>query len=161
CVGNRTWSRVRTGPRRPASSGHSPRQLHPLAPRIDAGSQEPAGCTLVQVNRSAVVPSIEANHRRLAVILAADVASYSRLMSDDEEATLKPLADYREVIAGLTAEHSGRIFGTAGDSIMIEFASPVQAVRCAVAIQRATSRRNADLPDTRRMVFRIGINVGD
>jgi adenylate cyclase len=107
------------------------------------------------------VPSIEADHRRLAVILAADVASYSRLMSDDEEATLKTLASYREVIAGLAAEHSGRIFGAAGDSIMIEFASAIQSVRCAVAIQRATGRRNADLPDTRRMVFRIGINVGD
>lgn len=103
----------------------------------------------------------DADQRRLAVILAADVAGYSRLMSEDEEATLATLTSYLEVIAGMAAEHQGRIFGMAGDGIMIEFASPVQAVRCAVATQRALDRRNADQPETRRMVFRIGINLGD
>jgi adenylate cyclase len=107
------------------------------------------------------VPSDEANQRRLAVILAADVAGYSRLMSEDEEAALNTLATYQEVIAGLVGEHHGRIFGIAGDSVMVEFASAVQAVRCAVAIQRALSRRNADLPEHRQMSFRIGINLGD
>ena len=107
------------------------------------------------------MPSDEANGRRLAVILAADVASYSRLMSEDEEATLRTLAGYQEVIAGLAAEHHGRVFNTAGDSVMIEFASAVQAVRCAVAVQRALNRRNADLPRDRRMSFRIGLNLGD
>jgi len=82
-------------------------------------------------------------------------------MSQDEEATLNTLANYREVIAGFALEHRGRMFGAVGDSVMIEFTSAVQAVRFAVAVQRALSRRNADLPDNRRMVFRIGINIGD
>jgi adenylate cyclase len=99
--------------------------------------------------------------RRLALILAADVAGYSRLMSEDEEGTLKTLSLYQEVAAALIAEHQGRIFAVAGDGIMAEFASAVQAVRCAVAVQRGIDRRNADLPEARRMVFRIGINLGD
>ena len=99
--------------------------------------------------------------RRLAVILAADVAGYSRLMAEDEESTLATLADFREVIAGRVSEHQGRIFAMAGDSVMAEFQSAVQAVRCAAAMQRALERRNADLPDLRKMQFRIGINLGD
>ena len=106
------------------------------------------------------MPPLEVN-RRLAVILSADVAGYSRLMSEDEEATLGTLATYQEVIAGLVADHQGRIFTMAGDGLMVEFASAVLAVRCAVAIQRAIDRRNADLPERRRMAFRIGINLGD
>jgi class 3 adenylate cyclase len=103
------------------------------------------------------IPEIE---RRLAAILAADVAGYSRLMGADEEGTLKTLNLYRGVITNLIEEHQGRIVGTAGDSILAEFASAVQAVRSAVAIQRALNRRNADLEQSRRMRFRIGINVG-
>lgn len=99
--------------------------------------------------------------RKLAAILAADVAGFSRLMAEDEEATAQTLGAYREIIADLVAEHSGRIFGTAGDSVIAEFASPVQAVRTAVAIQRALNRRNADLPQHRQMHFRIGVNLGD
>jgi adenylate cyclase len=99
--------------------------------------------------------------RKLVAILAADVAGYSRLMSQAEEETLSTLAAYKEVITGFVAEHGGRIFGTAGDSIIAELASPVQTVRCAVAIQRALHRRNSDLPSNRRLEFRIGINVGD
>src|SRR5262249_30548392 len=99
--------------------------------------------------------------RRLAAILAADVAGYSRMMAEDEEATLRTLGAYHGTIADLIAEHGGRIFGTAGDSVIAEFASAVQAVRAAVAIQRALKRRNADLPLGRRMEYRIGINVGD
>src|SRR5215218_49159 len=82
-------------------------------------------------------------------------------MSEDEEATLATLATYQEVIAGLVAEHQGRIFAVAGDGVLAEFASPVQAVRCAVAVQRALERRNADLPERRRLVFRIGVNLSD
>jgi class 3 adenylate cyclase len=104
------------------------------------------------------VPPIE---RRLAAILAADVAGYSRLMAADEEATLRSLQEYRRTISDLVDEHSGRIFGSAGDSLIAEFNRAVQAVRAAVAIQRALDRRNADLPQARRMDFRIGINVGD
>jgi adenylate cyclase len=99
--------------------------------------------------------------RKLVTILAADVAGYSRLMAADEEATLGTLRAYRETIGELVAEHAGRVFGSAGDSLIAEFASPVQAVRTAVAIQRALNRRNADLPADRRMVFRIGVNLGD
>ena len=92
--------------------------------------------------------------RRLAAILAADVAGYSRLMAADEEGTLRTLAAYRCTIGELIAEHGGRIFGTAGDSVIADFSSPVQAVRSAVAIQRALHRRNADLVQDRRMDFR-------
>jgi class 3 adenylate cyclase len=99
--------------------------------------------------------------RRLAAILAADVAGYSRMVAENQEATLRTLGTYRAVIANLTAEHGGRIFGTAGDSVVAEFASAVQAVRAAVAIQRALQRQNADLPEERRLEFRIGINLGD
>ena len=99
--------------------------------------------------------------RKLAVILAADVEGYSRLMGADEEATLKTLNAYRQVIDGLIARHEGRIVGTAGDSVLAEFASPVEAVRCAIAIQEELRVRNAELPDDRQMRFRIGVNLGD
>jgi adenylate cyclase len=99
--------------------------------------------------------------RRLAAILAADVVGYSRLMGADEEATLATLNAYREVIDRLVVDLHGRVFGSAGDSVMAEFASPVEAVRCAVAIQQEIEARNADLPKDRRMRFRIGVNLGD
>ncbi|MCH7929002.1 MAG: tetratricopeptide repeat protein [Proteobacteria bacterium] len=99
--------------------------------------------------------------RRLAAILAADVAGYSRLMGADEEGTLRTLNAFRTVIDGLIAEHEGRVFGSAGDSVIAEFASPVEAVRCAAEIQRQLETRNADLPGERRMYFRIGVNLGD
>ena len=99
--------------------------------------------------------------RRLAAILAADVVGYSRLMEADEEATLTTLNAYRVVIDGLIADHRGRVFGSAGDSVVAEFASPVEAVRCAIAIQTDIEGRNADLSDDRRMRLRIGVNLGD
>ena len=99
--------------------------------------------------------------RRLASILSADVVGYSKLMSTDEEGAFQTLRSHRIVIADLISEHDGRIFGTAGDSVVAEFLSAVQSMRAAVAIQRALDRHNADLPDARRMVLRIGINVGD
>ena len=99
--------------------------------------------------------------RRLATILAADVVGYSRLMGRDEEATLATLKSYREAIDGLVTGHDGRIFGGAGDSVIAEFASPVEAVRCAAEIQLELEKRNTDLPEPRRMRFRIGINLGD
>ncbi len=99
--------------------------------------------------------------RRLAAILAADVVGYSRLMEADEEATLTTLNAYRQVIDGLIADHRGRVFGSAGDSVVAEFASPVEAVRCAIAIQTEIEGRNADLPEDRRMRLRIGVNLGD
>ena len=99
--------------------------------------------------------------RKLAVILAADVAGYSRLMAADEEGTLAALNARRQVIDELIARHRGRIFTTAGDSVMAEFASAVEAVRCAAAIQQEIERRNADLPEPGRMLFRVGVNLGD
>jgi len=99
--------------------------------------------------------------RKLAVILAADVAGYSRLVAADEEGALATLATYSATISRLVNEHGGRIFGAAGDSLVAEFQSAVQAVRAAVAIQRNLERRNADLAPERRMQFRIGLNLGD
>jgi len=99
--------------------------------------------------------------RRLAAILEADVVGYSRLMEADEEATVATLNACRQVIDGLVAQRRGRVFGSAGDSIVAEFPSPVEAVRCAVEIQRALAATNADLADDRRMRFRIGVNLGD
>ncbi len=99
--------------------------------------------------------------RRLAAILAADVEGYTRLMRADEEATLNTLSDYREVIDGLIARHEGRVFSTGGDSVLAEFGSAVEAVRCAISFQEEIATRNAELPDDRKLLFRIGINVGD
>jgi adenylate cyclase len=100
--------------------------------------------------------------RRLAAILAADVAGYSRLMGADEEGTLAALkAHRRELIDPTIAAHNGRIVKTTGDGALVEFASVVDAVRCAIEIQRAMAGRNADVPEDRRIAFRIGINVGD
>jgi adenylate cyclase len=100
--------------------------------------------------------------RRLAAILAADVAGYSRLMGVDEEGTLAALKVLRKsLIDPKIAEHRGRIVKTTGDGALVEFASPVDAVRCAGEIQRGMSKRNAAVPSDRRIEFRIGINVGD
>lgn len=99
--------------------------------------------------------------RRLVTILAADVVGYSRLVEEDEEGTLRTLGACRGIIDELVTQHSGRVFGSAGDSVVVEFASPVDAVRCAACIQRDLERRNADLPEDHRMRFRIGINLGD
>jgi adenylate cyclase len=100
--------------------------------------------------------------RRLAAILAADVAGYSRLMGIDEEGTLSALKAYRrELIDPKIAEHRGRIVKTTGDGALVKFAGAVDSVRCALDLQRGTAARNADIPDDRRIEFRIGINVGD
>ncbi len=97
--------------------------------------------------------------RRLAAILAADVVGYSRLMGADEEATLATLKAHRRVIDGLIGDHGGRVFGSAGDSVIAGFASPVEAVRSGVEIE--LDKRNAASPEDRRMRFRIGVNLGD
>ena len=99
--------------------------------------------------------------RKLTTILAADVEGYTRLMRADEEATLKSLGEYRDVIDGLIARHEGRVFSTGGDSVLAEFGSAVEAVRCAISCQEEISSRNAELADDRKLIFRIGINVGD
>jgi len=100
--------------------------------------------------------------RRLAAILAADVVGYSRLMSADEEGThLRLLAYRREVIAPKVREHRGRIVKHTGDGALVEFGSAVDAVRCALEMQRVIRARNADLPQDRRIKLRIGVNLGD
>jgi adenylate cyclase len=100
--------------------------------------------------------------RRLAAILAADVAGYSRMMGSDEEGTLAALkACRRELVDPKIAEHRGRIVKTTGDGLLIEFPSVVEAVTCALAVQRGMVERNAGVPDDQRIEFRIGINLGD
>ena len=99
--------------------------------------------------------------RKLAAILSADVAGYSRLMGEDEEVTLRLLSDYRGKIDTLIDAHEGRVVGRAGDSVMAEFGSAVEAVRCGVEMQDTLRARNEELELDRRMQFRIGINLGD
>jgi TolB-like protein/tetratricopeptide (TPR) repeat protein len=104
----------------------------------------------------------ERAERRLAAILAADVAGYSRLMGVDEEGTLAALKAVRAELGDpKIAEHRGRIVKTTGDGMLVEFGSVVDAVRCAVAVQQGMAARNADVPVERRIEFRIGINLGD
>lgn len=99
--------------------------------------------------------------RRIAAILAADVAGFSRLVAEAEEETLQRLAAYREVFDAFVARHGGRIFNTAGDSVMCAFDSAVEATRCAIDIQESLRTRNLTLPPGRRLQFRIGISIGD
>jgi class 3 adenylate cyclase len=99
--------------------------------------------------------------RKLAAILSADVKEYSRLMREDEAATIRTLTAYREVMTSLIKQHHGRVVDTVGDNLLAEFASVVDAVQGAVAIQKEIKSRNAKMPKSRRMLFRIGINLGD
>ena len=99
--------------------------------------------------------------RKLAAILSADVESYSRLMDDDEEATVRTLTSYRSAITDLVQQYRGRVVDSPGDNILAEFASVVDSVNCAVEIQRELAERNEELPDHRKMQFRIGVNLGD
>jgi TolB-like protein/class 3 adenylate cyclase/Tfp pilus assembly protein PilF len=99
--------------------------------------------------------------RRLAAILAADVAGYSRLMGMDEVGTARSLREHRVVSDALIARHGGRIVKTTGDGLLLEFASVVDAVQCAVALQEVMAERNTAVPQDKRMLFRIGINLGD
>jgi class 3 adenylate cyclase/Ca2+-binding EF-hand superfamily protein len=99
--------------------------------------------------------------RKLSAVLMADVVGYSRLMGEDEAATLETLNAYHGVMADLINQHRGRIVDAPGDAVLAEFSSVVDAVQCAVSIQKELEARNAELPDNRRMQLRIGINLGD
>jgi adenylate cyclase len=99
--------------------------------------------------------------RKLTAILSADVAGYSRLMAEDESATVKTLEAYREVMSTLIMQHRGRVIDSPGDNLLAEFTSVVDAVQCAVAVQKEFQARNAELAENRRMQFRIGVNLGD
>ena len=100
-------------------------------------------------------------HRKLATILSADVAEFSRLMSEDEEQTLRVFRGHKKIFEALVANHNGRVFNTAGDAILAEFASAVEAVRCATDVQAALRTRNDKFPPNRQVRFRIGVNLGD
>ena len=99
--------------------------------------------------------------RKLSTILASDVVGFSKMMAANEEYTLRDLSRRRQVIDGVVAEHDGKIFGSAGDSIIAEFASPVNAARCAVEMQSRMASLNEDVPEELQMLFRVGINLGD
>jgi adenylate cyclase len=99
--------------------------------------------------------------RKLAAIISADVKGYSRLMGEDEEATVRTLNNYKEVMTSLIQQHHGRVVDAPGDNVLAEFASVVDAVRCAMDIQKELKTRNTELPENRRMEFRIGVNLGD
>src|SRR4051812_40656435 len=99
--------------------------------------------------------------RKIAAIFAADIAGYSRLVAEDEEETLRRLASYRSVVDDFIVKAGGRIFNTAGDAVLAEFSSAVEAVRCAIDIQESLRTRNMAYPASRQMNFRIGITIGD
>ena len=99
--------------------------------------------------------------RKLTTILSADAVGYSRLMGDDEAATVKTIELYRNIISDLITQHRGRVIDSPGDNLLSEFGSVVDAVQCAVAVQKELNARNTELPDNRQMKFRIGINLGD
>ena len=99
--------------------------------------------------------------RKLTAVFSADVAGYSRLMGEDEAATVKTLEAYKQVMFSLIKQHRGRVIDSPGDNLLAEFASVVDAVQCGVAVQKELQARNAELPENRKMQFRIGINLGD
>jgi adenylate cyclase len=103
----------------------------------------------------------EHTKRKLAAIFSADVAGYSRLMGDDEQATVETIIAYRKVMTDLIQEYRGRVVDAKGDNVLAEFPSVVDAIQCAVEIQKDLKVRNAELPENRRMEFRIGVNLGD
>ena len=99
--------------------------------------------------------------RKLSAILRADVKGYSRLMREDEVATVDTLRAYRKAMSALIQKHRGRVVDTPGDNVLAEFGSVVDAVQCAVEVQQELKDRNTELPENRRMEFRIGVNLGD
>ena len=99
--------------------------------------------------------------RKLAAILSADAKGYSRLMGEDELGTVRTLNSYKEAMVNLIQQHHGRVVDAPGDNLLAEFTSVVDAVQCAVDIQKELKVRNAELPENRKMEFRIGINLGD
>jgi adenylate cyclase len=132
------------------------RRARTCAPRGSISG--PRARAIPRVDERAAAPLPE---RKLAAILAADVVGYSRLMHENEEAALATLSGHRAIIDDLIAVWRGKITGTAGDSVLAEFASVIDAVNCGVAIQQALAAANSALPTGRQMQLRIGINVGD
>src|SRR2546428_2617863 len=106
-------------------------------------------------------PTSAGIERKLAAILHADVRGYSRLLGEDEVTTLRTVASHLALMRSLVGQHGGRAVGSRGDSLLAEFPSVVDAVQCAVEVQQALTVRNAEVPLTRRVEFRIGINLGE
>jgi class 3 adenylate cyclase len=102
-----------------------------------------------------------AQTRRLAAIVAADVVGYSRLMGEDEAGTAKAMREHREAATPIVLEFGGRLVKTTGDGVLLEFPSVVAVVECAIAIQKQMAERNADVPEGKRILYRMGVNVGD
>jgi adenylate cyclase len=121
----------------------------------------PIGARRMEHFMSEAPEELHVDERRLAAILAADVAGYSRLMGRNEEETVRDLEAHQAVILPLIAKHGGAIINIAGDGIVAQFPSAVRAVECAVAIQKIMAERNFDVPTERRMLLRIGVNLGD
>lgn len=115
----------------------------------------------IEAGHGADPPQPGAARRKLAVILSADVKEFGRRMEADEEGTLRTLLAYRAMMDQFIVRHGGRIVGTAGDSVLAEFSSPVEAARCASEIQDELAKRNSSIPRDRRLEFRVGINLGD
>ena len=99
--------------------------------------------------------------RKLATIMVADIVGFSRLTANDEDWTIRSLGEFRKIVDEIIDRHDGRIFNTGGDSVLAEFGSPVEAVRCAVDFQEAARSRNLLQPRDRQLRFRIGLNLGD
>jgi class 3 adenylate cyclase len=120
-------------------------------------------CTDRRSVHCAMIPLEAKNQeaRKLAAIMAVDVVGYSRLMGEDEAGTARAVRGHREEAIPIIAGRGGRIFKTMGDGLLLEFPSAVTAVECAVAIQKTMETRNADTPDAKRVVYRIGVNFGD
>ena len=107
------------------------------------------------------MPEEQKATRKLRAILSADVKGYSLLMADDETFTIKTLKEYRSIMSEQIVQHSGRVVDSPGDNILADFASVVDAVTCAVEIQKILKEKNKNLPDDKRLEFRIGVNIGD
>src|SRR5882672_11067015 len=132
----------------------SPQRSRLTGPRVAPDNPLPGGAMPEQT------PSV-GMERKLAAIFSTDVAGYSRLMGDDEAATIRTLTAYREVMTSIIHQHRGRVVDSPGDNLLAEFASAVDAVQSAVEIQHELQSRNVELPDERKMEYRIGLNVGD
>src|SRR5262245_41289251 len=130
-------------------------------PSCQPARQRVLSCSGLPTGAS-VLSTADRVERRLTAVLAADVAGYSRLMGADEESTLAQLKAHRRALVGpKIAEHRGRIVKTTGDGMLVEFASVVDALRCAVEVQRGMAERNAEVPLDKRIEFRVGIHQGD
>ena len=128
----------------------------------DADSSQLVKSVTYLLRKQSQLMTEERAHRRLAAILAADVVGFSRLMAVDEPGTMAALkARRREVLMPLVAKHQGRVFKVAGDGVMVEFASAVNAVECAVELQQAMASANRDIVAERHIILRVGINLGD